>query len=145
MGGNYEVFHCGSDIQLTLSDAKVRSTGSPHSQKSTHITSVPTPSSSPSEVLQPWIQPITNSVVRQYFLFKTRHTVKIHVVQGSAVLYNRTIIRLHHTLDERYLKTQNFHDCSDSVKPFLIINNLAKVPILNKGKTTLLCLNIPVS
>lgn len=30
--------------------------------------------------------------------YKQTHTVKIHVFQGSAVLYNRTIIRLHHSL-----------------------------------------------
>ena len=53
--------------------------------------------------------------------------------KGQLYSFNRTIIRLHHSLDERYLKTQNFHDCSDSVRPFRIINNLAKVQILNKG------------
>ena len=75
----------------------------------------------------------TVSTIENKTTYKWTHTVKIHVVQGSAVLYTRTIIRLHHSLDARYLKTQNFHDRSDSVKLFLIINNLAEAQILNKG------------
>lgn len=41
-------------------------------------------------------------------------------------------LKLHHGLDEIYLKTQNLHDCSDSMKPFLV-TNLAEGETLKKG------------
>ena len=64
-------------------------------------------------------------------MYKWTHRVQTYVVQGLAVFYNGITIRPHHSLDERYPKIQNLHDCSDSLKPFLI-TNLAEGETLNK-------------